>query len=71
MARFVTTEQAADILSEQYEFPVTKRTLEGLRGKNAGPSYYKVGKYVMYKEPDLAKWVEENIERVVTASGQP
>lgn len=69
MARFLTTRQAADLLTEQYEIPVSYRTLEGWRCREVGPAYYKVAGRVMYKEPDLAKWITSSVEKVFTAAG--
>ena len=47
-----TTKEAARILK------VSHRTLEDQRLKGRGPRFIKLGKWVRYREPDLAEWLD-------------
>jgi len=43
-------------LAEYLHAPV--RTLEYWRSRNYGPAYFYVGKRAMYREDDVAAWIE-------------
>lgn len=53
MTKFLDTETAAKKLEH-----LSPRTLEKWRLTGDGPTYYKLGRKVAYREQDLEAWVE-------------
>lgn len=47
---------------------LSKRTLEVYRRRGEGPPYARVGRRIIYRLPDLDKWVEQ---KLVTCAVQP
>ena len=45
------TKQAARLLG------ISNRTLEGMRSRGEGPSFYRLGRNIRYMERDLIKWM--------------
>jgi len=50
----LTTTEAAEILR------ISPRTLERLRQTGTGPLYRKIGRRVVYRESDLAGWLDDS-----------
>lgn len=55
-----------DELAEMLD--VTPDTLREWRRLQTGPDYVKTGKLIMYREVDVAKWVEMNVVPVDRSS---
>jgi Helix-turn-helix domain len=53
--RLLSTSEAADALR------LSPRTLERLRLVGGGPVFVKAGRRVLYREPDLAAWIESRV----------
>lgn len=41
------------------KFPFTPHQLASWRSRKSGPPWYKIGKYVCYREDEIRRWIEE------------
>jgi excisionase family DNA binding protein len=53
--RLLTQREAAELLR------LSERTLERWRVSGSGPAFTKLGKRVLYREPDLLEWVASHV----------
>ena len=64
MHPLLNTQQAADSLG------LSRRTLERWRLEGNGPVFVKLGRRCLYKQSDLVAWVQSNLRRSTSDSGQ-
>lgn len=53
--KFMTTKEVAQLLN------CSHRTLENFRQRGCGPPWYRFGKMVRYKLPEVLDWSEQSI----------
>jgi hypothetical protein len=58
--QYLRPPQAASFLRENYGFGAV-RSLAKMRVLGGGPDYRKVGRLVLYTEPDLVAWAESRL----------
>lgn len=63
-------QEAANYITETYNFPCSAKTLAKLAVVGGGPRFFKAGKFPLHDIPDLDAWAQAKLSEKVSSTAE-